>query len=448
MQLRLDDTIVAVGTPAGPAARGIVRLGGPEAVSILHRVLRPERESKIGAARPFRCLGSVDVDGVPLAVAAHVWPTTRSYIGQPLVELHTVGAPPLLDHIVTRLREEGARPAGRGEFTLRAFLAGRLDLVRAEAVLGVIDADDGSELELALRQLAGGVSSRMHAVRSDLLDLLSDLEAGLDFVDEDIEFVSNEAIVRRLVDAERFVTSLLERASERMQSTARRIVVLAGLPNAGKSTLFNRFVGEGSALVSDRPGTTRDYLVAPVTIGGVPIELVDTAGWEWEPDTLSAGAMQLRAEQLVRADLVVWCTAAGLAAEERAADADLRRECPRNVLAVGTKRDLGAVPDTEALIDARSDDLHVLAEAIASRLRSSDRERGELLATTSARCRASLVETAESLDRARRAAESDTGDEIVAMETRAALNGLASIVGEVYTDDVLDRVFSKFCIGK
>src|SRR5262249_27089380 len=207
-----------------------------------------------------------------------LWPTRRSYTRQPLAEVHTFGSPPLLDAVLRALCDAGARLARPGEFTLRAFLAGRIDLMQAEAVLGVIDAADRRQLQSALEQLAGGLSRPLNGLRNDLLDLLADLEAGLDFVEEDIRFVSPEELAARLKSA----LDLLEQSS--CQLAARGTgdglarVALAGAPNAGKSSLFNALVGNSAAIVSAHPGTTRDYLVAKIDADGLPIELVDTAG--------------------------------------------------------------------------------------------------------------------------------------------------------------------------
>ncbi len=184
----------------------------------------------------------------------------RSYTGQPLVEIHAPGSPPLLEAVLARSFEAGVRPAHPGELTLRAFLAGRMDLLQAEAVLGVIDAAGEDTLAIALRQLAGGISGRMSQVRGDLIDLLADLEAGLDFVEDGIEFVSRDDLAARIGRAQSTIGELLAQCQSRAQSQGRRRVVLAGLPNAGKSTLFNALLSRDAALVSAVAGTTRDYL--------------------------------------------------------------------------------------------------------------------------------------------------------------------------------------------
>jgi tRNA modification GTPase len=321
MVLKLDDTITALASAPGVSGRGIVRVSGGDVRRVLEQHFTPrdgERWTK--ATRAERHVGewrlAVDVpwddapfqNGLRLPVEVGLWPTKRSYTGQPLAELHLIGSPPLLEAVLTQLCRSGCRAARPGEFTLRAFLAGRLDLLQAEAVLGVIDAADHVELEQALQQLAGGISQRMGTLRADLLDLLADLEAGLDFVDEDIEFVSREQLLSRVAAAQRTIAELCDQASRRLQSSARPRVVLAGLPNAGKSTLLNALTGQSAALVSEVSGTTRDYLCVPLDRDGLHVDLIDTAGWDSKTSGIDAVAQQRRHEQWQHADLIVWCS--------------------------------------------------------------------------------------------------------------------------------------------
>lgn len=457
MQFDLDDTIAALASPPGPAARGILRVSGSETRRVLDELFEPDEPRRWQSARrAARHPGHVRLDeaGPPVPAAVHLWPTRRSYTGQPMAEVHTIGSPPLLEAILGNLHARGARPARAGEFTLRAFLAGRIDLTQAEAVLGVIDADDHAELATALKQLAGGVSGRIGEVRGDLLNLLADLEAGLDFVEDDIEFIAPEQLCNRLSASRDGLNALLDQAAERMQSTGRRRVVLAGLPNAGKSTLFNALLQTDAALVSEVQGTTRDYLAAQLDWNGLALELIDTAGWESAAEEIMQQAQHLRGEQLDRADLIVWCTPADADRSLREADArlvaDLHQQ-GRPVLAVQTRVDLAATSQDAMVFGVSAPNgrgLDELLNRIGDFL--TDRTRGgrQLLGTTAARCRDSLENAIRALDEARRAAEAGLGEELVAIEVRDALDHLGRILGEVYTDDILDRIFSRFCIGK
>jgi tRNA modification GTPase len=458
----LDQTIAAIASAPGGAGRGIVRVSGSEAVLVVGRLFDMP-ETADGPAG--RCRGGIQLAGFPTVEAdAWVWPTARSYTGQPMVELHLPGSPPLLERVLETLYQCGVRPARAGEFTLRAFLAGRMDLAQAEAVLGVIDADDHEELTAALNQLAGGLSGKLLHLRQDLLELLADLEAGLDFVEEDIEFVSRDEVMRRLQEGIDVVQSLEQQADGRMLSDGQLRVVLAGLPNAGKSTLFNALTRTDDAIVSSVAGTTRDYLSARLDCGNLTIELVDTAGLDQPGSGIDGFAQQLGGDQVGQADLVLWCSA--LDGEPALRDDDqLRFDAlairSNRILRVWTRADLElgdslnprnlvVTPPAEplavsAVTGAGLDDLRSqISETLAER---SQGER-QFVGSTAARSRDSLRRSCESLERARDAADDRLGDELVAFETRAAIETLGEIVGAVYTDDLLDQIFSRFCIGK
>ena len=457
MQINLDDTIAALASAAGSAARGIIRVSGSGVQPALNEIFTSDDNSRWNTAtRAQRHVGVLRLRDfrTPLQAAVYLWPNARSYTGQPSAELHLPGSPPLLEAALGELYAHGARPAHPGEFTMRAFLAGRIDLVQAEAVLGVIDADDQPRLKTALSQLAGGVSGRIDAVRSDLLNLLADLEAGLDFVEDDIEFVSRSDLLTRIESARDTMALLLAQASSRMLSTGRRRVVIAGLPNAGKSTLFNALLGRSAALVSDSRGTTRDYLSADCDWNGTAINLIDTAGWEKANDELTAEAQQRRTMQLEQAELVLWCTPADLKDVEQTDAHRSRQEvsdtrCP--LLDVRTKIDLTDPQGAEneiAVSAARGTGLTNLIASASAEL-SRDRAEGqELVGTTAARCRESLENTIRTLDRAHVAAANAEGEEIIAIDLHESLEHLGRILGTVYTDDILDRIFSRFCIGK
>jgi tRNA modification GTPase len=406
-----------------------------------------------GPAFAASCVaGTLQIAGLcrPVPVDLYLWRGRRSYTGQPLAELHTIGSPPIVEAILAELYTRGVRPAQPGEFTLRAFLAGRLDLTQAEAVLGVIDARDERELKSALDQLAGGLSSRLVQLRGDLLDLLADLEAGLDFADEAIEFVSHVTLIGRLGLARDAIDELLTQAAQRMRSTSRPRVVLAGAPNAGKSTLFNRLASAPAALVSDVAGTTRDYLVREATLDGIAVELVDTAGHELAANGISQAAQEGRREQLESADLVILCRAADQPAEAHPGDGS---SSPDKLISVVTKADLAGsdqtgVPGQIAVSAHSGAGITALIAAIANQLSNGVRREGGLLGVTAARSHDSLHGAREALDRAVGLARRESDQELLAIEIREALDELGKIAGDVYTDDILDRIFSRFCIGK
>jgi tRNA modification GTPase len=439
-----SDTIVALSSAPGPGARAVVRLSGPRALSIITGLFRPSAELQPGARRWYA--GEVRLPEVPAPLPAelYVWPAPRTYTGQDLAELHTVSSPPLVGLIVAGCLAAGARAALPGEFTMRGFLAGKLDLTRAEAVLAVIEAGSRDELKLALGQLAGGVARPLQELRDDLLNLLADVEAALDFAEEDIQFVRQEELLHRLAKGLALVTLLGKQVRQRAVSDRPFRVVLAGRPNAGKSSLFNALAG-GAALVSPEPGTTRDYLVKQLEVEGVTLELVDTAGWAQAPDGIEAQAQDLGREQAEQADLVLLCVEAGTAIGERDREL-LSRAAGPPALAVATKCDLAPAaegrPATSAVTGAG---LGALRALLAERARA---RRSPALAPSLSRCRHHVEACLAHLRRAHAVALNEEPPELLALEIRGALDQLGEMVGAVYTDDLLDRIFSRFCIGK
>ena len=301
------DTIVAISSAPGAAARAIVRVSGPAALSLLTPLFQTESLSY-----PKRGVhdGVLKLSGLSALLSAqiHLARAPRSYTGQDVVEIHLVGSPPLVDCLIQNLLALGARTALPGEFTMRAFLAGKLDLTRAEAVLGVLQAGDRDELRQALGQLAGGVLGPMQQLREDLLCFLADLEAGLDFAEEDIHFIESRDIDNRLIAAIGLITDLLGRLETRTIHSRPFRVVLIGPPNAGKSSLFNALLGKDAALTSPVAGTTRDYLSEVRRHDGVEFELIDTAGIALAEDEIETQAQSLRGRQEIDADLLLVCS--------------------------------------------------------------------------------------------------------------------------------------------
>ena len=280
-----DDTIVALSSAPGSGPRAIIRLTGPTVLSILEPLFTLRSPSsheawKRGVRQRFS--GELHLRDFAQAIPSTVyfWPAPKTYTGQDLAEIHLLSSPPVVQAVIAECLSLGARAAGPGEFTLRAFLAGKKDLPQAEAVLAVIEARDEADLQSALTQLAGGVSQPLTQLRHDLLNLLADVEAGLDFVEEDIQFISQDELLTRIAAGMAHLTNLRRQLQQRAHVDQRFRVVLVGEPNAGKSSLFNALLGQDSALVSPVAGTTRDYLAAELVVADIPVELIDTAGWQ------------------------------------------------------------------------------------------------------------------------------------------------------------------------
>ena len=428
----LQDTIVALSSAPGPGARAIVRLSGPRARGAVAALF----DGDLPVARTFTT-GFLKLSQVPAALPAEVYffRGPHTYTGQDLAEIHTVSSPPLIDRLISDLLAAGARAAQPGEFTMRAFLTGKKDLTQVEAVLAVIEATDETDLQAALAQLAGGVSQPLAKLRDDLLNLLADVEAALDFVDEDIEFVSNSDTILRIGNALAHLLNLKRQLDDRSVSRRPMRIALVGEPNAGKSRLFNALVGADAALVSAEAGTTRDYLSHALDLGGHAVELIDTAGWQTATDSIEAQAQALGRGQTDAADLVLVCVPV---------DADPPSVLPPRGTLLRTKADLGPATGLTASAFA-PDGLIALLAFLTSSAAAFARP---ALAPSQSRCRHHIDAALADLRTAHNHAVFGDPPELLALALRQALDQIGAMAGSIYTNDLLDRIFSRFCIGK
>jgi tRNA modification GTPase len=475
MRFDVESTICSIATGAEGAYRGAIRITGPNSVAIVQSAFdssRPEPDrfmnpipvaaidpdwqtpTAIRFTRPLELprLGSIEVD-------VFVWPDSRSYTGQPSVELHCLGNIVVLESIQSRLLEHGAILAQPGEFTLRAFLAGRLDLTQCEAVLGVIHASNERSLHVALLQLAGGISAPLQELRNSLVTLLADIEAGLDFVDEDIEFISSAEVQRRLEQANQITSDLLLQMDSRSGQTFALQVAIVGAPNAGKSSLVNALVAKHVSIVSDQPGTTRDYVRTRLDLDGAMVDLLDTAGMEVVDEATPRGiAQQFTRQMLEQADLVLHCHASDDCNNQDLQSLDIEKAKDAEVWFVKTKCDLGVdsfSPDslnvytrqwTTSVFEPES--IRLLTDAIREWAHHRQAGDAQVVPLTASRCVASLKAASHAIQLAKDALLRSVGDEVIASEIRVALDEIGMVAGTVYTDDILDALFSRFCIGK
>jgi len=457
----LDDTIAAIASPPGGAARGIVRISGARTLACLQGLFYAENDEDLLPDSPEAVSGSLRLPGLasPLPCDLYLWPDGRSYTGQLLAEIHTLGSPPLLETALSAICTRGARMAEPGEFTLRAFLAGRIDLTQAEAVLGVVDAADPRQLDVALTQLAGGLARPLCRLRDNLLELLAHLEAGLDFADEDLPFITPEQLEGQLGEARRLVAKLVEQMTSRSEGSHLIRAVLIGRPNAGKSSLFNALARNTGAIVSEHPRTTRDYLTAELDLEGVKCQLIDTAGMTTGAEEIAGpdvshgpdeAARATAQRQTRQAHVQILCLDATDAAGNWQREQLLQAADAGRVIVL-TKVDLSPSESGSPAIRTSAvtgEGIDALRRALRDAALAAGASGAEVVAGTAARCRESLRLAGENLDRAETLVRENLAEELIAAELRLALSELGKVVGAVYTDDVLDRIFSRFCIGK
>ncbi|HKY31524.1 MAG TPA: tRNA uridine-5-carboxymethylaminomethyl(34) synthesis GTPase MnmE [Candidatus Polarisedimenticolia bacterium] len=446
-------TIAALSTPSGRAAIALIRLSGPDALLIARRLFTsgspdppPARRSVLGSIHGRE--GGQEIDTGCLTY----YPAGRSYTGEDLVELTCHGNPVVVERILEELLAAGARPASPGEFTYRAVVNGRMDLAQAEGVRDFIEAATRGAAEAALGQLRGALSSRVEQIKDALVEAICRAEASIEFAEEPDVAASEGNLAARLAGIRTDVEELLRsyRQGRLLREGAR--VVIAGRTNAGKSSLFNALLDTERAIVSDRPGTTRDFLSERIDLAGVPVTLIDTAGLGDEADPLEREGMARTRAQAQQADVVVLLCPCDEPLQE--ADERLMAELQGRALLAAGKIDRPSLEwASEPRVGARvssvtREGLAPLREAIGRRLGVDEQPSGRRLLVTSARHHAALADCAARLAAAGSRLAEGLTEEVVVVELHAALASLGDITAPVSPETIYDRIFSTFCIGK
>ena len=446
-----DGTIAAVATPAGRGGIGIVRVSGPGCTEVARGVLGGLPTPRAATLRRFLDARGEAID----AGLALYFPAPHSYTGEDVLELHGHGGAVVMDLLLARVLELGARPAAPGEFTQRAFLNDKIDLTQAEAVADLIDSGSAEAARAALRSLQGEFSTRVHELSESVLELRMWVEAAIDFPEEEIDFLAGPALGMRMDAIRGRFADLAEAARQGALLRDGLTLVIAGRPNAGKSSLLNRLAGYEAAIVTPIPGTTRDVLRERIEIDGLPLHVLDTAGLRESTDEVEAEGIRRAHRELERADRVLYIVDASDEGAVAAVDADLAAlptDAPRTVVmnkidcaGQGPRIEAGDPPRVH--LSARTGQgLDLLREhlkgcvgfhlagsgALSARVRHLDALR---------RARAH-VEAAHRLLVERHAGE------LVAQELTDAQKDLGEITGEVTSDELLGRIFGSFCIGK
>lgn len=462
-----SDTIVAIATPAGMGAIAVVRLSGAKAWLLTNQFFRAK--NLLNQASHTIHLGYLrNEEGLIIdQVLVSLFRNPHSYTREDVVEISCHGSPYIQQQILELFIHAGARLARQGEFTLRAFLNGGLDLAQAEAVADLISSDSSTSHELAIRQMRGGFSGIIKALREKLVHFASMLELELDFGEEDVEFANRKELEQLLEEIIQRVRHLSD--SFQMGNVLKNGVstVLAGRPNAGKSTLLNALLNEERAIVSEIAGTTRDAIEENLTINGVVFRLIDTAGIREATDQIEAIGVERTFEKVAQSTILVYLyDAILLPQKEVEADlAQLRAHAPDiSILAVANKVDaiyaandvllfqrLDAIPPKHLKISAKhKQDLEALRDALYQLVAQNkiSRQGHQNTVVSNARHYEALVNAQNSLSDALRALRRGVTGDWLAMDIRHALRALGEITGEVDVEDLLENIFSKFCIGK
>jgi tRNA modification GTPase len=455
----INETIVALATPPGEGAIGIIRLSGKEAITIADKIFKGKR-LVAQQSHTIHFGKIIDEDKIIDEVVVSLYKGPKSYTGEDVVEISCHGSQYVLQQVIDLCVKNGAQMAKPGEFTQRAFLNGKLDLTQAEAVADLIASQSGAAHQAAMHNLRGGFSEELKDMREQLIKFSALIELELDFSQEDVEFADRTQLYG-LIDRMTIATSRLVNSFSLGNVIRNGVsVAIVGKPNAGKSTLLNSLLNEERAIVSDIPGTTRDTIEETLNINGVLFRLIDTAGIrEHSTDTIENIGIERSKSAMNRADIVVYLydVQQNDAAEIKAQE-EILINAGIKYLLVGNKvdeigqhaaREKFAIVDGPALfISARDkENIHQLKDALYNIIAEGKVQR-EGTIVTNARHYAALQEVLKSLEDIKAAMDSNLPGDLIALDIRRCLYFLGEITGEVTTEDKLDYIFSKFCIGK
>ncbi len=457
----LEDTIAAISTPLGEGGIGVVRISGKGAVKIAGRIFRGEKPLAESPSHRATYGGIVDpaTGEVIDEVIVTLFIAPRSYTAEDLVEISCHGGQLVLSRVLEQALKCGARLAEPGEFTLRAFINGRIDLSQAEAVAEVIRAKTDLGLKLALKHLKGDLSDKINSYRDRLIDLLARLEVEIDFSEEDVEPLDRNKTLEEIESIEKELENLLATYDEGKILKEGLNVVIVGKPNVGKSSLLNALLKQDRAIVTPIPGTTRDVISEYANLQGIPVRLVDTAGYRISGDTIELEGIRRTKIEMSEADLLLLVMDTSIMVDQE--DLDLQGQmkevkyltvfnkidiAPADLIAKNQERlTEGSIAKVSALT---GEGLERLKDTIVSASRVLRRDQTQSVVISSLRHKHALSRAKKSLLLAKSSLKKGMSPEFVALDVRAGVDAIGEVVGKTVTDDILNKIFSEFCIGK
>lgn len=447
-----QDTIIALATPQGVGAIGVIRLSGSNAIAITQKAWRGKDLTQ-QASHTIHYGHIVDAGKELDEVMVSLFRAPKSFTTEDVIEISCHGSPFILEQILQLLINKGARMAEPGEFTLRAFLHGRIDLSQAEAVADLIASNSAAAHDIAIKQIRGGFANQIKDLRSQLVNFASLIELELDFSEEDVEFVHRDELVKIIEKIMTVLRPLIE--SFKLGNVIKNgvNVVIAGRPNAGKSTLLNALLNEERAIVSHIAGTTRDTIEEVLNIDGVLFRFIDTAGLRATEDSIEAMGVQKSMEKIDQADLVVYLYDVNTTSEmELKSEIENLNVSHEKLLVIGNKADLAAseltTAEADLIISAKNKNRIVeLKKAFVDKVIDKTLASQNTI-VANIRHYEALKSAYNSLDKVLEGIDTQITTDLIAFELRQALEYLGEISGEVTNDEILGNIFSKFCIGK
>ena len=455
MSIHFEDTIVALATAQGISAIAVVRLSGTDAISIAQKCF-PGKNLEEQPSHTLHFGNFYHDEKIIDEVLVSVFRAPNSFTKENAVEISCHGSPFIIKEIIKALLHAGARLAQPGEFTKRAFLQGRFDLAQAEAVADLINAETDNARQAALNQMRGGFSKEINHLRENLIHFASLIELELDFGEEDVEFAKRDDLRTLILKIQSYLQALIDSFDQGNVIKNGVPTVIAGKPNAGKSTLLNALLNEERAIVSEIPGTTRDAIEDEIILGGINFRFVDTAGLRETQDVIEAIGVERTRERMKKASLILFLIDLANTTETEIGE-QIRDLSDLGIpyLMIGNKMDQaenGLVKKLENqnfifISASNKTNLPLLKEKILEKVQVKEVKTGDVM-VTNLRHYQNLLQTKEALTRVLNGMESGITGDFLAMDIRQSLHYLGEITGTITTDDLLDNIFSKFCIGK